>query len=398
MPGIHGFKVIASIRAERALHHSLVVAISDRGFIDTLQSAYEAGADEFLLKPIRHAEVLHLIEHRSAPLPVEHDSPAGDSEPHDAFLRFWGVRGSIPAPGPGTVRYGGNTPCVELRADGEIIILDAGTGIRALGLQLAAEFPGQPLHLTLLVTHPHWDHVQGFPFFRPAYDSKNHLRILGFDHAHQGFLSIFSSQMASPYFPVGLGELPAHVRFEELQAMQFAIGNVQVQAAFLNHPGMAAGYRLNTSTGSVAYLPDNESFLRMRTLRPGHRSSAEELAFAQAEDEKIVRFIRDVDLLVLDSQYDLHEYADHAGWGHGCVDDAVELATRAGAKKLFLFHHDPGHDDDKIDQMLVHARKLAGGSLEVEAAREGVKVFLGPELAPGGFTPSFLRRLPSTIH
>jgi phosphoribosyl 1,2-cyclic phosphodiesterase/CheY-like chemotaxis protein len=380
MPGTNGFKVIASIRGEHALRHCLVVAMSGRGFTDTLQSAYEAGADEFLLKPIDPEELLQLIERMSAPAtPVERGTPASvpSPPPHGAFVRFWGVRGSIPAPGPDTVRHGGNTSCVEVRADGEIIILDSGTGIRPLGLALEAEFQSKPLSLTLLITHSHWDHVQGFPFFRPAYDSNNNIRILGFEGAREGLAGIFSGQMESPYFPIPLGRLPGHLIFEELQSMQFSIGKVQVQAAFMNHPGVTAGYRLNTSAGAVAYLPDNEPFMRMRTHRPGQSPRAEEIAFARAEDEKIARFVHGVDILILDSQYDACEYEDHIGWGHGCADDAVELAMRAEAKKLFLFHHDPAHDDGKIDEMLAQARKLAGHKLVVEAAREGLKVELG---------------------
>jgi len=389
MPGMNGFKAIAAIRNEPALRQTLVVAISGRGFTDTLQSAYEAGADEFLLKPIDPDELLPLIDRMSGPPPPSPGPavlPAVAPEPGGAFLRFWGVRGSIPAPGPGTVRYGGNTACIEVRADDEIVILDSGTGIRPLGLSLAAEFADRPLNLTLLITHSHWDHVQGFPFFRPAYDSNNNLRILGFEGAGQGLARIFSAQMESPYFPIGLGQVPGHLVFQELKSMHFAIGKIQAEAAFMNHPGVAAGYRLNTSAGSIAYLPDNEPFVRMKTQRAGPPPSAEELEFARTEDEKLVRFIRGVDVLVLDSQYDALEYRDHIGWGHGCVDDAVELACRAGVRKLFLFHHDPGHDDGKIDEMLAEARKLAvqfGSPLQVEAAQEGLRVNLNAKVPAG---------------
>ena len=378
MPGTNGFKVIAAIRDEHALRHSLLIAMSGKGFADTRTSAFEAGADEFLLKPIEPKELLDLIERMSESAPErEKLSPTSQTAPApSAFLRFWGVRGSIPSPGPATVRYGGNTACVEVRADGEIIILDSGTGIRPLGLALAAEFKGRPLQVTLLITHSHWDHVQGFPFFLPAYDSNNRLRILGFEGAREGLAGIFSGQMESPYFPIGLGQLPGHIAFEELRSMEFPLGKVRAQAAFMNHPGVAVGYRLNTSKGSIAYLPDNEPFYRMRTHKSAEPPTAETVAYAKGEDDKIIRFIQGVDALILDSQYDAEEYESHIGWGHGCVDDAVELALRAGVKKLFLFHHDPSHDDAKIDQMLAHARSLvvqAGGALKVEAASEGFR-------------------------
>lgn len=380
MPGTNGFKVIAAMRNEHALRHSLLIAMSGKGFADTRTSAFEAGADEFLLKPIEPKELLDLVERMSVPAPAS-DRLAAAGQPaaprgaaRSALVRFWGVRGSIPSPGPNTVRYGGNTACVEVRADGEIIILDSGTGIRPLGLALAAEFQGRPLQITLLITHSHWDHVQGFPFFLPAYDSNNKLRILGFEGAREGLAGIFSGQMESPYFPIGLGQLPGHIAFEELRSMEFPIGKVRAQAAFMNHPGVAVGYRLNTSAGAIAYLPDNEPFYRMRTHKSDEPPTAETVAYAKGEDDKIIRFIQGVDMLILDSQYDAEEYETHIGWGHGCVDDAVELAMRAGVKKLFLFHHDPAHDDAKIDQMLAHARSLvvrAGGQLIVEAASEG---------------------------
>ena len=162
---------------------------------------------------------------------------------------------------------------------------------------------------------------------------------------------------------------------------------VRAEASFINHPDVTVGFRFNTSTGSIAYLPDHESCFRMRSLSTAQGPVApEQLAFARREDEKTLRFIHGVDLLILDAQYDVEEYRSRVGWGHSCVDDTVELASRAQAKKLFLFHHDPSHDDDKIDLMVAHARELAawhGHKLEVEAAREGLLVPIeAPEHVP----------------
>ena len=289
---------------------------------------------------------------------------------------FWGVRGSIPTPGPGTVRYGGNTACIEVRADEEIIILDSGTGIRPLGLKLASEFKDRPLRLTILITHTHWDHIQGFPFFMPAYNPKNHIRILGYEGARAGLAGIFSSQMEGPYFPIGLKELPSNITIEEVKEMHFAIGKVKVQASFMNHPGVCVGYRLNTSNGSIVYMPDNEPFHRIHA-KPNtdlfHREAARE--FAREQEQKMAEFARGADMLVIDAQYDAEEYKSHMGWGHGSVDDVVALAVRAQVKRLFLFHHDPEHDDERISQMVEQARKLVkanGSVLEVDAAREGL--------------------------
>lgn len=396
MPCGNGFRVCAAIRKETALKDAFLIAMSGNMFDNTRNGALEAGADEFMLKPLQPRPLLDLLERVSAQRgasspqgatrivgPPQSPAPSAPATPQrpENFIRFWGVRGSIPTPGPSTVRYGGNTACIELRADGELIVLDAGTGIRSLGLELMNEFKDQPVSLTLLITHTHWDHVQGFPFFPPAYNPKNEIRIFGFEGAWASLEAIFSGQMESPYFPIGLKQMPGNIEFHEMRELEFAVGKVQAQASFVNHPGVTVGFRFNTSAGSVAYLPDHESCFRMRSLstKTGP-AKPEELAFARREDEKTLRFIQGVDVLILDAQYDMEEYRSRVGWGHSCVDDAVELAVRAQSKKLFLFHHDPAHDDDKIDLMTAHAREVVawhGSKLEVEAAREGLLVPLG---------------------
>lgn len=299
---------------------------------------------------------------------------AATPRPTPCRVKFWGVRGSIPSPGPATVYYGGNTSCIELRADGELIVLDAGTGIRPLGLALAEEFKDTPLNLTLLITHAHWDHIQGFPFFLPAYKAENKVRILGYEGARLGLASTLAGQMESPYFPIALKQMPGNIVIEELKELHFSIGPIRVEAAMMNHPGVAVGYRIHTSAGTIAYLPDHEPF--------SHVDPAISLPSktADAMNELLIAFVRDVDLLIIDSQYDNLEYASHVGWGHGCLDDVVALAAEARVKRLFLFHHDPNHDDDRVTAMLAHARELAGKygcHVEVDAAREGLEVVLG---------------------
>ena len=292
------------------------------------------------------------------------ERPASDAprSPGPTWLKFWGVRGSIPTPGPTTVQYGGNTSCVEVRADGQIIILDAGTGLRLLGLELVAEFDNQPLDLTLLLTHTHWDHIQGLPFFMPVYQPQNHLRILGYEGARHGLEVVLAGQMESPLFPIGLREVPANLLIEELKEMSFNVGPVRVQACFASHPGKCVGYRLFTSDGSIAFFPDNEV----------HHQNA-------SENREMIDFLRGTDVVIMDTQFDNEEYQQHTGWGHGCLDDVVVLTLQAEVKKLFLFHHDPNHDDARISQMVAHARQLVadrGGKLQVEAAREGTTVEL----------------------
>ncbi len=291
-------------------------------------------------------------------------------------LKFWGVRGSIPTPGPDTIYYGGNTSCVEIRADGELIILDAGTGIRPLGLVLAEEFKDQPLNATILISHTHWDHIQGFPFFCPAYIQGNRVRVVGFEGASSTLRNILSNQMATPYFPVALEEMKGAIEVRELEELSFHIGPVKVHAATLNHPGLAAGYRLETSRGSIAYLPDHEPSACCAEVAGPHAGSN---AGARELDRHIIEFVQDADVLVIDSQYDDDEYSKHVGWGHGCVSVAVKTAVEANVKRLFLFHHDPNHSDAQVSYLLHRARRLAasfGSSVIVDAAREGEELEL----------------------
>ncbi len=396
MPRCNGFCLTRLIRQYPTIKDTRIILSSGRGYLADRLNALQAGADEYLVKPVKQAQLMQLLERLLSPTP-EAEKPAvitpvlqDDNVPvpmplaEDGLTRikFWGVRGSIPTPGAGTVYYGGNTSCVEVRADGEIIILDAGSGIRPLGLSLVKEFKQNPIHVTLLISHTHWDHIQGFPFFVPAYNPKNKVRVCGFEGSKEGLQGILSSQMESPYFPVSMQQMPGHISVEELSDMDFQIGRVNVQAAFMNHPGICVGYRLNTSCGSVAFLPDNEPYQR---LRGGLNVSPEELAYARKQDSKLIDFIRGVDVLIIDSQYDDSEYQRHIGWGHGCLDDVVSLALFAGVKKLFLFHHDPGHDDAQLTRMVNWARDLVtmhGDPLVVEGAREGQEIILHPVPAP----------------
>lgn len=297
-------------------------------------------------------------------------------------LKFWGVRGSIPVPGQSTLRYGGNTTCAEFRSNGELIVLDAGSGIRELGVALEKEFGSDPIKMHLLLTHLHWDHIQGFPFFLPAYNDKNEIQIFGYDSANAGLHEILKGQMAAPFFPVALYDLPSKIDIQKLEKMELNIGKVRVRSRFMNHPGVCVGYRMDTSDGSIAFLPDSEPYdaFKLHSSRSDLLSPEQIQKRANTERAALVEFLMKCDVLVLDAQYTDEEYHSHIGWGHGSLSGCVALAHDAQVKKLVLFHHDPNHDDAMLDSMLKQAQALAaktGDSLEVVSAREGDEFVVG---------------------
>jgi phosphoribosyl 1,2-cyclic phosphodiesterase/ActR/RegA family two-component response regulator len=353
------------------------------GQIEERIAALESGADDYIAKPVNSQSLAKLLARFSAngeghAQPSSNDSPRGGS---DTLLKFWGVRGSIAAPGPETVYYGGNTSCVEVRVGDGIIILDAGTGIRKLGLALVEEFKDRPIRLDVLLTHTHWDHIQGFPFFPPAYDLNNKIAIYGFEGARQGLQSTLSSQMENPYFPISMQQMPGTITIHELKELNFRVGVVGVKAHFLKHPGVCTGYRLSTPGGSISYLPDVELFQQLRTRWKAGADSVrrQEIETVPDEDHNLLEFIRDSEVLIIDSQYDAAEYEQHIGWGHSCFEDGVTLAIQGGVRRLFLFHHDPDHTDEQISRMVARAREIAlrrRSPLIIEAAREGCEVLL----------------------
>jgi len=381
MAPVNGFRVCASLREIKPRRPGKIIVVSGRDFESDRREAQEAGADAYFTKPIAGEKFQELLSL------MDHDLPGGSRAPGEARVevgsslrvRFWGVRGSIPTPGPATIQYGGNTSCIEVRVGSQIIILDAGTGLRLLGRDLLAEFGDQPLDLVMLLTHTHWDHIQGLPFFMPVYQEQHHLRILGYEGARNGLEAVLTGQMERPFFPVPLGQVPANIQIDELKDLAFQLGPTQVDACFANHPGICVGYRLSALGRSIAFFPDNELRHpeRLSGRTPDQRAAAME--FARQENAKLADFVQGADVLIMDTQYDREEYKTHLGWGHGCLDEVVSLAMKAAVKQLFLFHHDPDHDDMRISQMTEHARQLVAarnGALQVQAAREGLIVEL----------------------
>ncbi len=292
-------------------------------------------------------------------------------------VKFWGTRGSIATPGKKTARYGGNTSCVEMRADGQIFVFDAGTGIREFGLHLEREFKSKPLTLHLFISHTHWDHIQGFPFFLPAYDEKNQIFVYGPAGRDKPFDEILRIQMDLDYFPVELGDMKAKISVKEVRD-RFTVGGITVEPFYLNHPAMTFAYRLSDGKQTVIYATDNEPY--RFTLHRQSNDVAGKSDLPDYLDQKYVDFLSNADLLIGEAQYTMKEYQSKRGWGHSPIESLVEFAWRARVKHVALFHHDPLHDDKTIDAMVRQAQRLArvrGGAMKCVGAYEGMEIAIG---------------------
>jgi phosphoribosyl 1,2-cyclic phosphodiesterase len=290
-------------------------------------------------------------------------------------VRFWGTRGSIPSPGKSTVKYGGNTACVEVRIDKNILIFDAGTGIRNLGNQLVKEFTNQPVTLHLFISHTHWDHIQGFPFFMPLYAKNFQVIVYGPPARDKSLKDLMKLQMDAEYFPVPLGDLNAQIVMQEMRE-PLSIGNIRVNPFYLNHPAMTYAYRISDGERSLTYATDNEPY--RYTLHAARKDQGGSQYGAEL-DQKFIDFSAGTDFLICEAQYTLDEYRSKVGYGHSPVESVVEFAIKANVKQLALFHHDPAHDDAAIDAMVTHARQLLESqksSIHCFAATEGMEIKL----------------------
>lgn len=289
-------------------------------------------------------------------------------------VRFWGTRGSIATPGPSTIRYGGNTSCVELRVGNHIIILDAGTGMRELGNSLLKEFPSQPLTIHVFISHTHWDHIQGFPFFLPAYQPQNTIHLYGPPGRDKSLDKILAIQMDSDYFPVELGAMSPNIQIHEMRE-DITIDDLTIRHFYLNHPALCLAYRVSDGHTNVVYATDNEPYQGTLFRQAQNPSTASD--FPTYLDEKFIDFLSPADLLIGEAQYTTEEYKEKRGWGHSPLESVVRFAVQANVKKFALFHHDPVHDDDFVDGMVQEAKQLTvlyNGTTECVGAREGLEI------------------------
>lgn len=275
-------------------------------------------------------------------------------------VRFWGVRGSIPSPGPRTVRYGGNTSCVEVDVDDEVLIFDGGSGLRLLGKDLVKR-EQKTIIASIFFSHTHWDHIQGFPFFWPAFERRNTFKMYGALKVNPTLAQVLEGQMEFPNFPVLLKQLPSIIKFNDLEegkSLRIDLNprkkteHLTVTWARLNHPGGVLAYRVQYRDKGVVYATDNEH-------TPGKIEG------------RLVDLARDADLLIYDSQYLPEEYESRKGWGHSTYVEGVKICRAAGVERLVLFHHDPDRSDDEIDAILGRAQKLHRATV---AAHEGLVI------------------------
>jgi len=308
-------------------------------------------------------------------------------------VRFWGVRGSIPVPGRSTNRYGGNTSCVEVRPRGAWpIIIDAGTGIRRLGKSLMEDAFGDgggTAHV--LISHTHWDHIQGLPFFAPFYTRGNRMHVFARQREDTHLQAVFASQTEDPYFPVPLSSLKAEVEFHELvEGAQFEIDGARVTCTRLNHPWIAMAYRIDADGGSLVYASDTAPFadvlLEHEFIKTppvlGSRLPTEVADKLRTMRAALVAMCKGADLLVYDTQFTPAEYKRQPHWGHSTPDDAIAIAREAQVKTLCLYHHAPMRSDDQQDEILASCRATvhkAGDAFDVIAAYEGLEVAIGDD-------------------
>lgn len=301
----------------------------------------------------------------------------------NAYLRFWGVRGSYTAPFDTHLETGGNTSCVEVRVGDHVLVCDAGTGIIPFGNEMLRQ--SRIRELLIILTHYHWDHICGLPFFVPAFIKDWNISFFGPGQNRKDIEEHVSAQMRAPYFPVGTETWLANVKYlEPPREGRLQYGPIEITYHSVHHPGTTYGYRMNVNGKSVLYVSDNECLFLDKSIRQKYGEfSAEEQELLsrmqQEEYEAEIRLIEGADILIHDAQYTLDDYKKKRGWGHSCYIDTVNTAIDAGVKQLYLYHHDPNYNDEVIRKIYNHCLEIIqdrNSSLKCDVAREGMKLDL----------------------
>ncbi len=331
MPEMDGMELTQILREDSQFDDMRIFVFSGKAFEYDRARAMELGADAYILKPIKAESFLGTV-----------DRILGDK----VKVQFYGVRGTLPKTGPGSLRYGGNTSCVTMSFPrGQHFIFDAGSGIREVGTALLASGRTRT-EGKIFISHPHWDHINTLPFFAPLFIPGNDYEVLGPTHGSMGIEKLVSEQMSGAYFPITVREFGARVTYRDLREGTYDVAGLQVRTMLLSHPGYCLGYRVDYGGRSFCYITDNEMFLPESDFH------------APNYMENLADFVRGTDMLITDSTYTDEEYRSKVGWGHSCLSQVVELACLAEVKGLYLFHHDPDQDDDAIDMKLAIANML----------------------------------------
>ena len=331
MPGLDGYELCRRLRGQPGLARTKVIMMSTKAYPFDRKRAFDLGADAYFVKPLHPASFVPEVERIVA---------------DTLLMTFWGVRGTLPVSRRDSMRYGGNTSCLSLAfPDGRLLVFDAGTGIKALGDALTAARRSR-LDARILISHPHWDHINALPFFAPFFSQGNQLEVCGPAHGDISMQDLISVQMDGVYFPITTREFAASVTYRDLAVGTVDLGGLRLTTTLLRHPGTCLGYRLDYGGRSICYVTDNE-------LYPAtHELHSEEYL------ERLVNFTRGADVLVTDCTYTDEEYPARTGWGHSCASEVADLAWRARVRDLYLFHHDPNHTDAIIDVKLAQARDV----------------------------------------
>tara|TARA_B100000513_G_scaffold193029_1_gene119922 strand:+ start:427 stop:1665 length:1239 start_codon:yes stop_codon:yes gene_type:complete len=331
MPDIDGFQLCKFVRAHELLKDTVFIVLTAKSYEFDVNRSYEFGANGFIRKPIVPATFLEKVDR------ILRD---------DIELSFWGVRGTLPVSGEGTLKYGGNTNCVTLQFPrDQIFIFDGGTGIKTFGDKLMANGK-RNIRGRIFISHPHWDHINAIPFFAPLYRQGNEFQVFGANQGDISIREIISAQMDGVYFPITLKEFAARVYFRDLDEEELEVDGIRVKTKLLSHPGKCLGFRVEYNGRSICYVTDNEMFFETHEAYNPHY------------EEKLAEFVHGADALITDTTYTDAEYASKVTWGHSCISKVVELADRAKVKNLFLYHHDPDQRDSDIDDKLETARTL----------------------------------------
>jgi phosphoribosyl 1,2-cyclic phosphodiesterase len=310
-------------------------------------------------------------------------------------ITFWGVRGSYPVPGSATVRYGGQTSCVETRtSSGDCIIVDAGTGMRQLGNKLAREAKGAPGQYHVLLSHVHWDHIQGLPFFSPAYIPGTKISVYALLTAADELNQVIGGITRHEFFPMPLESVPANFDFHQVEpGVDFVIGRFHVSPIALNHPFGSVGYRIDGDGSSWAYVADTAPFdqvlHKQHFLSGPEPLSADDVTALGAMKRALIAKLEGVDTVVYDTHFLPEEYARFPHYGHSTPDQALDVCQEAGCRQLVLYHHAPSHTDEMMDKIAAeYAAKGKARGIDVQTAYEGMTLEVGPGAEPAGFTPA----------